>query len=195
MRFVPICGACLQARQYVARSRRVGFLCRLSRALCLSCGPNPGKEYGVRMGSRPRVKEQKSINMLPSPSVRTIIVERASSRHALQYIWRLQSSSVWLKFHAFRLPAFAGLSTSRWRRAGKVTEHSCSHATMSSNGAAALLTTPGHRGPPAMSAAAAAELVEARGAARDGHRIASHSSFRLLHGVHYQLCFDGKTMY
>ena len=39
---------------------------------------------------------------------------------------------------------------------------------MNSNGAAALLTTPGHRGPPAMSAAAAAELVEARGAARDG---------------------------
>ena len=39
---------------------------------------------------------------------------------------------------------------------------------MSSNGAAALLTMPGHREPPAMSAAAAAELVEARGAARDG---------------------------
>ena len=153
------------------------------------------KGYGVGTATRARVKEQKSINMLSSPSVRTIIVERASSRHALQYIWRLQSLSLWLKFHAFRLPAFAGLSTSRRRRLAKVTEHSCSHATMRSNGAAALLTMPGHRGPPATSAAAAAELVEARGAARDGHRIASHSSFRLLHGVHCQLCFDGKTMY
>ena len=79
------------------------------------------------------------------------------------------------------------------RRQG--TEHSCSHATMSSSGAAALLTVPGHQAASAMSAAAVAELVEARGAARDGHRIASHSSLRLLHGVHCQLCFDGKTMY
>ena len=78
---------------------------------------------------------------------------------------------------------------------GQATEHSCSHATMSSNGAAALLTVPGHQAASAMSAAAAAELVEARGAARDGQRIASHSSLRLLHGVHCQLCFAGKTMY
>ena len=77
----------------------------------------------------------------------------------------------------------------------QATEHSCSHATMSSNGAAALLTVPGHQAASAMSAAAAAELVEARGAARDGRRIAPQSSLRLLYGVHCQLCFAGKTMY
>ena len=66
---------------------------------------------------------------------------------------------------------------------------------MSSNGAAALLTVPGHQAASAMSAAAAGELVEARGAARDGRRIAPQSSLRLLHGVRCHLCFAGKSMY
>ena len=121
------------------------------------------------------MKEQKSINMLSSPSVRTIIVRSASSRCFVQYHWRLQSVPLSLTACSFVLTDLAGLSTSRRRRPGKVTEHSCSHATMSSSGAAALLTVPGHQAVSAMSAAAAGELVEARGAAREGHRIASHT--------------------
>ena len=122
-----------------------------------------------RSATRPRVKEQKSINMLSSPSVRTIIVDRASSRRGRQYHWRLQSVPLSLTACSFVLTDLAGLSTSRSPRPAKVTEHFGSHASMNSNGAAALLTMPGHRGPPAMSAAAAAELVEARGAERGGH--------------------------
>ena len=121
------------------------------------------------MASRPRVKEQKSINMLSSPSVRTIIVDRASSRRGRQYHWRFQSVPLSLTACSFVLTDLAGLPTSRPPRPAKVTEHFGSHASMNSNGAAALLTMPGHRGPPAMSAAAAAELVEARGAACGGH--------------------------
>ena len=125
--------------------------------------------YGGRSATRPRVKEQKSINMLSSPSVRTIIVDRASSRRGRQYHWRFQSVPLSLTACSFVLTDLAGLPTSRPPRPAKVTEHFGSHATMNSNGAAALLTMPGHRGPPAMSAAAAAELVEARGEACGGH--------------------------
>ena len=125
--------------------------------------------YGVGIATRPRVKEQKSINVLSSPSVRTIIVARASSRRVRQCTWRLQSMPLSLTARSFSLTDLAGPSTSRRRRPGKVTEHSCSHATMSSNGDAALLTMPGHRGPPAMSAEAAGELEESRGSARGGH--------------------------
>ena len=128
-----------------------------------------GPYYGVAPVTRPRVKEQKSINMLSSPSVRTIIVDRASSRRGRQYHWRFQSVPLSLTACSFVLTDLAGLSTSRSPRPAKVTEHFGSHASMNSNGAAALLTMPGHRGPPAMSAAAAAELVEARGAACGGH--------------------------
>ena len=52
-------------------------------------------------------------------------------------------------------------------------EHFGSHASMSSNGAAALHTMPGHRLPSAVSAAAAGELVEQRVMVS---RIATHSS-------------------
>jgi hypothetical protein len=133
--------------------------------------------YGVRPVTRPRVKEQKSINMLPSPSVRTIIVLCTGSRHTGQYHWRLQSVPLSLTARSFSLEDLAGSSTSRRQRPGKVTEHSCSHATMRSNGAAALLTMPGHRGPPVMSAEAAGELEESRGSACGGH---SHSIAKLI---------------
>ena len=53
------------------------------------------------------------------------------------------------------------------------TEHFGSHASMSSNGAGALHTMPGHRPPSAVSAAAAGEVVEQRVMVS---RIATHSS-------------------
>ena len=53
------------------------------------------------------------------------------------------------------------------------TEHFGSHASMSSNGAAALHTMPGHRPPSAVSVEAAGELVEQRVMVS---RIATHSS-------------------
>ena len=53
------------------------------------------------------------------------------------------------------------------------TEHFGSHASMSSNGAAALHTMPGHQLPSAVSAAAAGEVVGQRVMVS---RIATHSS-------------------
>ena len=78
---------------------------KLSILVCCVC-------YGVRPARRPDAKEQNSINMLSSPSVRTIIVARSSSRRVRQCIWLLESLSVWPTIRSFRLTPFAGPPTS-----------------------------------------------------------------------------------
>ena len=66
------------------------------------------------------------------------------------------------------------------------TEHFGSHASMSSNGAGALHTVPGHRLPSTVSTAAAGEVVEQRVMVS---RIATHSSCGgcTVHVVSYAL--------
>ena len=75
----------------------------------------------------------------------------------------------------------------------QATEHFGSHASMSSNGAAALHTMPRHRPPAAVSVEAAGELVEQRVLVS---RIATHSSCGVctVHVVSYasaaELCTE-----
>ena len=56
-------------------------------------GPTQGvlSASGTRIVTRRSLKEQNAINATFTRALRAIIVERASSRHALQYHWHLQS--------------------------------------------------------------------------------------------------------
>ena len=129
--------------------------------------------YSVRSRTLlcPGAKPHKTFNTTFEPSVRNIIVARASLRRVRQCIWRRESLTLPPVSRPFSLTGFAAAGNKHRRQS---TDHFGSHVTMSSNRASALYTVPGHRLSSAMSVEAVGELVEARTGSRDAqpHRCA-----------------------